>query len=86
MNEEKSNIVQQQANTQAKPAKVSNWSWVLPAAIGYFMVKFFGLVGGLISVGSYFLLKPKIGMWGAIAAAGVIGIVAALGLAAIIRS
>jgi hypothetical protein len=35
-------------------------------------VKLFGLVGGLVALGSYYWLKPKLGTWGAVAASGVI--------------
>lgn len=86
MKEDNSENSKQQTKSQSKSVSTSTWDWLLPAIVGIAIVKLFGLVGGLISVGSYFLLKPKIGVWGAVAAAIVIGIVVALGLAAIIRS
>jgi hypothetical protein len=46
----------------------------------------FGLVGGLVTFGCYYWLKPKLGTWGAVAASGVIGVVVAIGLMAMIRS
>jgi hypothetical protein len=41
---------------------------------------------GLVTLGCYYWLKPKLGTWGAVAASGVIGTVAAIGLLAMIRS
>jgi hypothetical protein len=46
----------------------------------------FGLVGGLVTYGCYYWLKPKLGTWGAVAAACAIGVVVAIGLMAMIRS
>jgi cell division protein FtsW (lipid II flippase) len=50
------------------------------------IVKLFGLVGGLVTFGCYYWLKPKLGNWGAVAASGVIGTVVAIGLMAMISS
>jgi len=49
------------------------------------IVKLFGLVGGLVTFGCYYWLKPKLGTWGAVAVSSVIGGVVAIGLLAMIR-
>ena len=43
-------------------------------------------MASLVTLGCYYWLKPKLGTWGAVAASGVIGTVAAIGLLAMIRS
>lgn len=64
-----------------KPA--SSWDWVLPAIVGFVLVKLSGLLGILICFAAYYFLKPKIGKWGAVAASAGIVVVAGLGLAAL---
>lgn len=59
--------------------------WVLPAIAAAIVVKVFGLVGGLVTFGTYYWLKPKVGVWAAMGASGVLGAVAAFGVAAMIR-
>ena len=71
----------------AKPEKKSNsWDWLWPSIVAVIIVKVFGLVGGLVTFGCYYWLKPKLGKLGAVAASGTIGVVVAIGLLAIIRS
>ena len=71
----------------ATPEKKSgSWDWLWPSIVAVIIVKVFGLVGGLVTFGCYYWLKPKLGTWGAIAASGVIGVVVAIGLMAMIRS
>jgi len=71
----------------ATPEKKSgSWDWLWPSILAVIIVKLFGLVGGLVTFGCYYWLKPKLGTWGAVAASGVIGTVVALGLLAMIRS
>ncbi len=65
--------------------KSGSWDWIWPSILAVIIVKLFGLVGGLVTFGSYYMLKPKIGTWGAVAASGVIGTVVAVGLLAMIR-
>ncbi len=73
--------------TAATPEKKSgSWDWLLPSIVAVIIVKVFGLVGGLVTFGCYYWLKPKLGTWGAVAASGVIGVVVAIGLLAMIRS
>lgn len=62
--------------------KSGSWDWLWPTILAVIIVKLFGLVGGFVAFGSYYLLKPKLGTWGAIAASGVIGVVAAIGFLA----
>ncbi len=71
------------ANVSEK--KSGSWDWIWPSILAVIIVKLFGLVGGLVTLGSYYMLKPKIGTWGAVAASGVIGAVVAVGLLAMIR-
>ena len=71
----------------AAPEKKSgSWDWLGPSIVADILVKVFGLVGGLVTFGCYYWLKPKLGTWGAVAASGVIGVVVAIGLMAMIRS
>ena len=71
----------------ATPEKKSgSWDWLWPSIVAVIIVKLFGLVGGLVTLGCYYWLKPKLGTWGAVAASRVIGAVAAIGLLAMIRS
>jgi hypothetical protein len=71
--------------TTTEVAKPSSWDWILPAIVAAFIFKIFGVAGGLVSFGCYYWLKPKLGTWGAVAVSGVIGVVVALGLMAMIR-
>ncbi len=66
--------------------KSGSWDWLWPSIVAVIIVKLFGLVGGLVTFGCYYWLKPKLGTWGAVAASGVIGVVVALALMAMIRS
>lgn len=66
--------------------KSGSWDWLWSSIVAVIIVKVFGLVGGLVTFGCYYWLKPKLGTWGAIAASGVIGVVVAIGLMAMIRS
>ncbi len=71
----------------ASPEKKSgSWDWLWPSIVAVIIFKVFGIVGGLVSFGCYYWLKPKLGTWGAVAASGVIGVVIAIGLMAMIRS
>ena len=65
--------------------KSSSWDWLWPSIAAVIIVKLFGLVGGLVTFGMYFWLNPKLGTWGAVAAAGIVGVVAALALGAMLR-
>jgi len=65
--------------------KSGSWDWLWLSILVGIIVKLFGLVGGLVAFGSYYWLKPKLGTWGAIAAAGLISVVVAIGLLAMIR-
>ena len=66
--------------------KSGSWDWLWPSILAVIIIKLFGLVGGLVTFGCYYWLKPKLGTWGAVAASGVIGTVVAVGLLAIVRS
>jgi hypothetical protein len=73
------------ASATTSEKNFGSWDWIWPSIVAVIIVKLFGLVGGLVTFGSYYLLKPKIGTWGAVAASGVIGAVVAVGLLAMIR-
>lgn len=74
------------ATPAAAPEKKSgSWDWLWPSIVAVIIVKLFGLVGGLVTFGCYYWFKPKLGTWGAVAAAGVVGVVVAVGLSAMIR-
>lgn len=73
------------AHVTTPEKKSGSWDWLWPSILAVIIVKLFGLVGGLVAFGSYYWLKPKLGTWGAVAASGVVGIVVAIGLSAIIR-
>jgi len=66
--------------------KSGSWDLLWPTIVAVIIVKVFGLVGGLVTFGCYYWLKPKLGTWGAVAVSGVIGVVVAIGLLAMIRS
>lgn len=66
--------------------KGNSCAWLWPAIAAFIIVKLFGIAGGLVSFGAYYLLKPKLGTWGAVAVAGVIGVVAAIALSAMLRA
>ena len=68
-----------------EPKKSSSWDWLWPSIAGVIIVKLFGLVGCLVTFGMYYWLKPKLGTWGAVAVAGIVGVVAALALGAMLR-
>ena len=72
--------------TATSENKSSSWDWLWPSIVAVIIVKLFGLVGGLVTFGCYYWLKPKLGTWGAVAASGVIGAVVAIVLLAMIRS
>ncbi len=65
--------------------KSTSWDWLWPAIAAVVIVKLFGLVGGLVTFGVYYWLKPKLGTWGAVAVGGVIGVVSAIALGAMLR-
>jgi len=78
------NAITPPAVTESK--KSSSWDWIWPIIVAGIIVKVFGLVGGLVTIGGYYWLKPKLGTWGAVAASGILGVVVATGFLAIIRA
>lgn len=81
MNNEESNA---SAVTESK--KSTSWDWLWPTLAAAIIVKLFGIAGGIVTFAVYYWLKPKIGTWSAVAVAGVIGVVAAIGLMAVLRA
>ena len=53
--------------------KSDSWGWLWPYIVTVITIKFFGIAGGLVTFGSYYWLKPKLGAWDAVIASGVIG-------------
>lgn len=52
-------------STTTSEKKSGSWDWIWPSILAVIIVKLFGLVGGLVTLGSYYyMLKPKIGTWG----------------------
>lgn len=78
----------EELDTQASSTiiKHNSWDWIWPSIVGVIIVKLFGLVGGLVTIGTYFWLKPKLGVWAAVAASGALGIVVAVGLTVMLRA
>ena len=78
----------EQSDTPAviEPKKSTSWDWIWPSIVAVVIVKVFGLVGGLVTIGGYYWLKPKLGTLGAVAASGVLGVVGANGFSAMIRA
>ena len=74
-----------QTATAADQSKSSSWDWLWPAIMAVIIVRLFGIVGGLVTFGCYFWLKPKLGTFGAVAVSGVAGVAVAIGLLAMIR-
>lgn len=68
------------------PKKFSSWDWIWPSIMAAIIFKLFGLVGGLVTLGAYYWLKPKFGTWGAVAASGVLGAVVAMSFLAMLRA
>jgi len=78
----------EELDTQASSTikKSNSWDWIWPSIVGVIIVKLFGLVGGLVTIGSYFWLKPRLGTWGAVAGSGVLGVVVGVGLSVLLRA
>lgn len=66
--------------------KGNSWGMLWFAIASTVIVKLFGVAGGLITIGAYYLLKPKLGTWGAVGVAGVIGVVAVIAFGAMLRT
>lgn len=69
------------ATVAATPEKKSgSWVWFWTVVVTTIVIKFFGAVPGVVAIGSYFWLKPKLGTWGALATSALIGVAVAFGL------
>ena len=69
-----------------EPKTSTAWEWLWPTVAAVVIVKFFGLVGGLVTFGVHYWLKPKLGTWVAVGVACVAGVVAAIAFAAMVRA
>jgi len=65
--------------------KSNSWDWIWVIALIAIIMKLFGAAPGLATIGAYYWLKPRLGIWGAVAASGVIGVVVAVGLSVMLR-
>ena len=68
------------------PKKSNYWDWIWPSIVTVIILKLFGVLGGLVTIGAYYWLRPKLGTWGAVAASGVLGAVVGIGFMAMIRT
>jgi hypothetical protein len=75
-----------ESKTSPEKVKSNWWDWILPTIIVVLIVKFFGIIGGLVTYGCFYWLKPKLGMWGAVAVSGVIGFVVAVVFLALVQN
>jgi len=78
------NDSQSQSADESKKGK--SWDWLWPTIAAVIIVRLFGLVGGLVTLGAYYWLKPKIGTWGAVSVGGVVGVVSAIAFGAMLRA
>ncbi len=68
------------------PTKSRFWDWIWPTVFGVIIARLFGFAGAIVIFGAYYWLKPKLGVWWAVAASSVAGVIFAVGLAAILES
>ncbi|NGP53580.1 hypothetical protein [Thioalkalivibrio sp. XN8] len=82
-----SNAPPVEAQTQApgEESTTSSWAWIWPTLLVVIIVRLFGVVGGLVALGCYYALQPKLGTFGAVVISGVAGMGAAIGILAMIR-
>lgn len=64
--------------------KPGSWDWLWPCILAGIIFKLFGVVGGLISFGCFYWLRPMLGTWGALAASGALGVAVSVGLSAML--
>lgn len=77
------NKSESQSSDESRKSK--SWDWLWPTIAAVIIVRLFGLIGGLVTLGAYYWLKPKVGTWGAVAVGGVGGVVSAIALGAMLR-
>lgn len=68
--------MEKEQNTEVQDSKVkepSSWGWIIPGIIGMILAKTVGLIGAIVTIGSYFWLQPKIGTLGSILLSAVLG-------------
>ncbi|WP_018402693.1 hypothetical protein [Marinobacter gelidimuriae] len=79
--------MEKEPNTEVQESeakKPSRWGWIIPGIIGMILAKTLGLIGGLVTIGSYFWLQPKIGTLGSILLSAVLGGASGIGAAMLI--
>lgn len=72
--------------TVSEAKKSSSWDWLWPSIAAVIIIRLFGVVGGLVTLGAYYFLKPKLGTWGAVIVASIIGVIAGIVLVAMLRA
>ena len=61
-------------------ARSTAWTWLWPAVVAALMLaKLLGLVAGFVALGTYAWLKPKSGIWRAVAASAALAVLAGVG-------
>jgi hypothetical protein len=78
------NDSQSQPPHESKKGK--SWDWLWPTITAVIVVRLFGLVGGLVTLGAFYWLKPNIGTWGAVVVGGVVGVLSAIAFGAMLRA
>jgi tetratricopeptide (TPR) repeat protein len=73
-------VVQSSSPANNAIKKSSSWNWIWPGFLGVIIIKLFGPACGLVTIGAFYWLRPKLGTWGAVTASGVLGTVVVVGL------
>ncbi len=69
-----------------KAQKPNRWIWIWYSIVGMLIAKIFSPVGAVITIGAFYWLKPKLGVWWAGAASSVLGTVVAVGLFVMLKN
>lgn len=77
--------VEAQTPALSEESTTSSWAWIWPTILVVIIVRLFGVVGGLVALGCYYALQPKLGTLGALVVSGAVGMGAAIGILAMIR-
>ena len=64
---------------ESEVKEASSWGWIIPGVIGMILAKTLGVIGGFVTIASYFWLQPKIGTLGSILLSAVLGVGAGVG-------
>jgi hypothetical protein len=70
---------------ESESTKETSGGWIWPSITSYFIFRYVGIVGGIVVLVSYYLIKPKLGTWGAVAVSTILAIVAVMLATTLIR-